>query len=457
MAISKRYSCCKNEDLLYFKAVYTTEGFNYNDDVFDRNELWAARRTPLLKPVNIDHVASDIVGVIYAVEASTLDGTNISIEDDAIPTVPFELSIYGVIYSYNFSDVATIAELKSDSNKLFVSMEAYFKDFDYAIAPKTAALIEYSVVERNSETIKFDKDLRCFGGAGAIDDKKIGRLLRNITFGGVGFVDNPANPRSKGRVQKEENMDAIAKVEHDKIVAELKTSNDAQLKAIEDLKAAHSAELTKTVATLNENVERVAKLEEKAKQASIIADAIIEVDKKYSVEDVKEEDLVKRLEAKFDILTKRITEQSEQLKASLEKIALLEGHKTVLENQKEDLEKIKASFEALTKKLEAEKVLAERKERDSTRIKEVAALGLFDEDAIKTIMANFLELQDSEYNKWLEEKKLIASMHVKPETVKKISVAALLNAKPEDELNVGEHIKDLPKKEIGWSELFPQK
>lgn len=443
----------KQEDLLYFKAVYTTEGFNLNDDVFDRNELWAARRTPLLKPVNVDHVTSSIVGVIYAVEASTLDGTYISIENDITPDAPYELSIYGVIYSYNFNDVATIAELKSDTNKLFVSMEAWFKDFDYAIAPKTAPLLSYSIIERNSETIKFDKELRCFGGNGSVNDNKIGRLLRNITFGGVGLVDNPANPRSKGQVQKEDKMsdsnlnpDTIAKVEHDKAIAELQTSVDS-------LKSTHAAELAKVIAESKENSERLAKIEEKAKQASSIADAVLEIDKKYSIEDVKEEDLVKRLEAKFDILTKRINEQNEQLKASIEKIVLLEGHKTVLENQKNDLEKIKAEFDALTKKLETEKALAERKERDSVRIKEVATLGLFDEEAIKTIMANFLELQDSEYNKWLEEKKLIAKMHVKPENVKKISVAAILNAKPENDLTVGEVITDPPAKEAGWSAL----
>ena len=40
------------------------------------------------------------------------------------------------------------------------------------------------------------KYLRAYGGQGEYDNYKIGRVLRNITFSGKGFVDKPANPDS---------------------------------------------------------------------------------------------------------------------------------------------------------------------------------------------------------------------------------------------------------------------
>ena len=40
------------------------------------------------------------------------------------------------------------------------------------------------------------KFLRAYGGEGEHENYKIGRVLRQITFSGKGFVDRPANPDS---------------------------------------------------------------------------------------------------------------------------------------------------------------------------------------------------------------------------------------------------------------------
>ena len=52
------------------------------------------------------------------------------------------------------------------------------------------------IVPRNNETAFLTRHLRAYGGEGSYQEHQIGRLLRNITFSGKGFVNRPANPES---------------------------------------------------------------------------------------------------------------------------------------------------------------------------------------------------------------------------------------------------------------------
>ena len=70
-------------------------------------------------------------------------------------------------------------------------MECFFKGFDYGIL--NASTNEYKILARNEETAHLTKFLKAYGGIGQHEDYKIGRVLRNITFTGKGFVDKPAN------------------------------------------------------------------------------------------------------------------------------------------------------------------------------------------------------------------------------------------------------------------------
>ena len=69
-------------------------------------------------------------------------------------------------------------------------MECYFKAFDYGLIDKTTG--NYKVLARNDDTSYLTRHLRAYGGTGEHDNYKIGRVLRNITFSGKGFVDKPA-------------------------------------------------------------------------------------------------------------------------------------------------------------------------------------------------------------------------------------------------------------------------
>ena len=73
-------------------------------------------------------------------------------------------------------------------------MECYFKNFDYGL--RNAATGEFKVLARKEDTSYLTKHLRAYGGTGEHEGYTIGRVLRDITFSGKGFVDKPANSDS---------------------------------------------------------------------------------------------------------------------------------------------------------------------------------------------------------------------------------------------------------------------
>lgn len=179
-------------DLMYVEAVLVTEGLNDNDDGFLHEELVSAQGSPLLKPINMGHNDKSIVGVMYGVTARRLDGTLVT-EDDGSE---FELVMHGVVWHYlpHLRGVADrIAENFANGN-CFVSMECWFQGYDYGLYNSEGILED--VIKRDNSTAHLEKHLRVRGGSGSHNGKRIGRALRDITFGGVAFVDIPANRRS---------------------------------------------------------------------------------------------------------------------------------------------------------------------------------------------------------------------------------------------------------------------
>ena len=85
-----------------------------------------------------------------------------------------------------------ISEIESGTK--YVSMDCFFNGFDYGLLNKSSG--EFKILNRNAETAFLTKYLRSYGGLGEHDNYQVGRVLRNITFSGKGFVDKPANPDS---------------------------------------------------------------------------------------------------------------------------------------------------------------------------------------------------------------------------------------------------------------------
>lgn len=187
-----------SEGLYPTKSILVSTVWNLNDDVFDKGEAWIARATPEDKPTNLGHDEKQIVGHITGNWPITTEGNLIDPETpiDELPDV-YHIVNSAVIYTlWQDKDLAqrtaTLIE-EIEAGKKFVSMECTFCGFDYAVIGPNK---KYHIVARSSESAYLTKHLRAYGGTGEFQGHKIGRLLRNITFSGKGYVDEPANPDS---------------------------------------------------------------------------------------------------------------------------------------------------------------------------------------------------------------------------------------------------------------------
>lgn len=185
-------------------AVLCSVGWNLNDDVFVPEDTFAAVKTPILKPVNLDHLGQEdhkknnTFGVIidsYPVD----DQLNIVSSPDDMRHVV----IATLLWDHYFEDRVKTIEAKMKEGKQFVSMECHFNDFAYGLRKMHEdGTIEQEtlVVPRNEETSRLTRFLRAYKGKGLVtiagQKYKIGRVLKNQVFTGVAFVDRPANPES---------------------------------------------------------------------------------------------------------------------------------------------------------------------------------------------------------------------------------------------------------------------
>jgi len=184
----------KQADLLHVEAVLVSEGMNDNDDVFTREELKRAISSPLLKPMNWQHDDEKILGAMYAVEARDFNGNTVDVDD--LDDQPIELIVQGVIW-HHLPHIKITAEQivqRIEQGNLFVSMECWFDDYRYAFYNAAGEVHDY--MPRNSATAFLDSHLRANGGTGKYNGMRIGRALSGTNFGGIAFVDKPANKRS---------------------------------------------------------------------------------------------------------------------------------------------------------------------------------------------------------------------------------------------------------------------
>jgi len=187
-----------DDDIYHVYSILVSTSWNKNDDVFDKDEVWASKDTPKYKPTNLEHDEKQIVGGIidnWVVD----DNFNLIDENSESKDLPdrYHILVSSVIYrqwqdpDYRHRVLDLIEKIEA-GNK-YVSMECMFRGFDYAVVAPDG---KHHILIRNDETAFLTQHLRSYGGTGAYQDHQVGRLLRNITFSGKGFVDKPANPDS---------------------------------------------------------------------------------------------------------------------------------------------------------------------------------------------------------------------------------------------------------------------
>ena len=239
---NKALAGIEDTDLYYTQSILVTTSWNKNDDIFDAKEVWLARSTPMHKPTNLEHDEKTIVGHITSNWPINIDGELMdeSVGLDQLPE-KFHILTGSVIYK-GFTEpelreraINLINEI--EAGEKYVSMECFFKNFDYGLINKSNG--SYHVLPRNEETSFLTKHLRAYGGQGEHENYKIGRVLRNITFSGKGYVNRPANPESiiftKDNLKETAEVLDIIKIstaKNDDFSKEGVFSNQANLKEI---------------------------------------------------------------------------------------------------------------------------------------------------------------------------------------------------------------------------------
>jgi hypothetical protein len=321
------------EGLYPTKSILVSTVWNLNDDVFDKGEVWIAKDTPKDKPDNIDHDEKKIVGHMTGNYAMDSEGKLLA-DDSAVDDLPevYHIVNSAVIYTLwqdkEYSEAVQKLIEQIEANEKYVSMECIFRGFDYAvIAPDKT----FHTLARSSETAFLTKHLRAYGGDGTYQGHRIGRLLRNITFSGKGYVDKPANPSSI--ILKGEEF-SFSKAKNDVVFSDpgvllLRTVSKEQLENnimtenVENL-SKQVAELTSKLSTLQISSEKTAadlkaandKIAELTKAGETAKNEFNELKTKYEGEVTKATELKK--------VADEVTKARDEANAELAKVRAAE-------------------------------------------------------------------------------------------------------------------------------------
>jgi hypothetical protein len=396
----KALASIDDSDLYYVQSILVSSSWNKNDDIFDKAEVWAAKNTPEDKPTNLNHDENTIIGHITSNWPITDDGVLID-KDTPVENLPnkFHILTGSVIYkAYQSSDLrerttALINEI--ETGKKYVSMECFFRDFDYGVTDKASG--EYKVIARSDETAHLTKHLRAYGGLGEHENYKIGRVLRQITFSGKGFVDKPANPDSiifntnlieekqslhneanelvKNTEEKNELLENSGVIANELVNENMETiqmnETDNKLAELETVLASKEQELAQVAASVSECEALAAKKDEdmkkKEEEMEKMKAELLASNEVIAAYKMKEEEMMKK-----EKKNKRMASLLEAGVESAEAESLLEKLDTVDDT----------AFDAMTSVLAAKKAKPEVKEE---MMKKEKAEELVTEEVLETV------------------------------------------------------------------------
>lgn len=421
----------KQADLLHVEAVLVTEGINANDDAFMREELKRAISSPILKPMNWQHNDAEILGAMYAVEARDLEGNKLAAEE--IGDTPVELVIQGVVWHHLPHIKTTAKEIvqRIDKGDLFVSMECWFNSYDYALFTSAGEL--WDVISRDSDTAFLDGYLRSRGGTGIYNGKRIGRALAGINFGGVAFVDRPANDRSlilehfafDPTALAEEVVASTDGLEQTQVVTNNVVSNDEPLEVnMNDLnRAAASAnadEIRGAVEGALEAREAAAKATASAQELTQTKARNAELEKQVADAKAALEVLQATVETAYAGATADTPAEIAQIDAAIDskgdvfaaKLAWINATRSkafeLATTEKSDAKADEKLIEENTM-LKAELTAVKNEMRQADIEYLFGTVLKMSADEVKTFVETGLaQASDEEYSKWLDEKKVFA-------------------------------------------------
>jgi hypothetical protein len=203
--LADREDLALDPDLMFAKFIMCHEGSNANGDTFTKDVLFRAQFTPRFKPIDWEHGQPMIGTILDSRYAEDAEGTAY-------------IEAIGVIWKFIYPDMAEQIKAKSSTGELRLSMECYFQDANYKYGDQIfdqeqadeLGLISYVGREYMGQTVY--------------------RVFKDVIFGGVGVVANPAD---KGAV-----FLSVAKKKAEEIIQNNEIVNDLtdeQIKAIAEI------------------------------------------------------------------------------------------------------------------------------------------------------------------------------------------------------------------------------
>jgi hypothetical protein len=254
-------------DLYYLKAVLASVGWNKNDDVFDRAETWNARTSPEDKQFNYMHDEKDIIGHITSAYIADELGNRVDDINDSNQLPQYFDVVMGSVLYKSWSDSSLRARMQNIIDEIengdtwHVSMECLFPAFDYAMIDSNGGT---KIVKREEGSAFLTKHLRAYGGSGEYNGYRLGRLLRNFSFSGVGLVKKPANPRSvilnktkSEEINMQEDLEVL-KAELAEAKAATEKMKEEMKKKMEDTKAETEVTVADLLSKLSDAQEALA-------------------------------------------------------------------------------------------------------------------------------------------------------------------------------------------------------
>ena len=409
-------------DLYYVQSILVSSSWNRNDDIFDKSEVWAARATPEDKPTNLEHDENTIIGHITSNWPIDTEGKTIA-EDIDMDDLPekFHIVTGSVIYkAYSTPELKERAEkliAEIENGTKYVSMECYFKGFDYGLTNKVTG--EYKVLARNEDTAYLTKYLRAYGGSGEQDNYKLGRVLRSITFSGKGFVDKPANPDSI--IFQRQMIDDLFEEKNDNLLNSGVVDNKP-ITSEDTENIIMSENIEKQVAEISDKLDTVAASCDQTEEAKTLASELEKTNQTLEAAMKEKEEM---LEAKSEELETLAMKMEEEKARKEEEMAEMKKKE---DKSKAELEEILASKAELEEALkaaqtsleEANEVIAgykmkeeeqAKKEKMMSRKANLVEAGL-DDDAASAAVEKFESLDDESFESMTS---LLAAMKPKEE------------------------------------------
>jgi hypothetical protein len=452
------------KDLMYVKSVLVTAGINSNDDTFFVDELWKARKTPILKPLDWKHRDSEIIGVMYSAENYDLSSGKLIQASAESCDQPFEIVTEGVVYKLMFPDRAMAIQRSSEKGELFVSMECWFDDYNYVLFKDGE--IKH-IIARSSDTIFMDSCLRANGGEGIFSDPesgesyRIGRGLLGLTFGGCGFVPIPANTRSviisvnddEGNNSVTEKDDCVNVLSDDEIAQIFDIINkqesvifasgsNKEVCEMTDVKAEVKKALDETKAQDKAEAKMV-KLEQEAARAGSLDSQKSELEGKIKTLNSQHDALITSFTDTFKVVVKVVAEaglpEPAEAKSAEEamqiKLAWFQKTVATLVDEAKKAKTLQEKFDNIEKEARAETVKA-------------LLVDILDEEKIESFVEVAKAMDEEAYGKWLDEKKLLV------ESVK--AKLAEVKSESESESTEGETEGETKEDSEGESEGAPK-